>query len=382
MSTAILSQPDAKTKTHPEQSHESHTLKRRKDETSDQEHLQTSKRRKSSNVEEFEQARVASVDNSNACLYTPTPHFLSDLESEVEEESRRRSLQSINQLQDSCNSILPFSFALPQPQDDDDDEEYEDEDEDDEPIEIESVDFTKILHDNIREYYRKKGQNQYKDSFALLNTKNQPVDLNEEESRRAEEDCSRNVKQVPFFKNVNFGRSRDYTIEDFVNYDNEEEEAEEAEEAEKKENQSSQLAEIPREIGNEVSPASSASIAPEIDDEDPHSHSISPVSSPTASNSQVSLSVPSTAPSSTTTSPSLYIPKINNFGRYSFYNNHHHHHYHHHLNQPLSRVSTPGTCCGNDDYFLSKALKKHSLYTGKAREMVSTGNFMLNDFLL
>ena len=62
------------------------------------------------------------------------------------------------------------------------DYDYESEDYE-EPNEIESVNFTKIIQDNIRQYYVKRRlENQYKDSFALLNKQNHNQDDEEEEN--------------------------------------------------------------------------------------------------------------------------------------------------------------------------------------------------------
>ncbi|WLF80949.1 hypothetical protein PVL30_004743 [Lodderomyces elongisporus] len=374
--------------------------------------------------------------------------ILTDLESEVEEESRRRSFQSIDQLQDSCNSLPSPYFSQGkknkrrhskslrqaaernQGNEDEDDDEDEDEDqeseedeeeEEEEPLGIESVDFTKIIHDNIREYYRQKGQNQYKDSFALLNTNNR-INYQDGLSRvGANEDGARKnaapASQVPFFKSVNFNGLKEYSIEDFVNYGEDEEEQEHEQEQESEKKVEKDAGSTTGVCGFEkksetISPSSSTSSLSsvfscpknklqDLDDEDPHS--ISPIASPettkletntinfdctnTCNKNCNSVSVgtattattSSTTPSSSSSSSTLYIPKIKHTAAFSPFNRY----------SPFSfsfqaRNGFNSGCGGasqHDDY-ISKALKKHSLYTGKAREMVSTGNFMINDFFL
>ena len=362
--------------------------------------------------------------------------ILTDLESEVEEESRRRSFQSIDQLQDSCNSLPSPYFSQGkknkrrhskslrqaaernQGNDDEDDDEESEEDEEEydeeeeEPLGIESVDFTKIIHDNIREYYRQKGQNQYKDSFALLNTNNR-INYQDGLSRvGANEDGARKnaapASQVPFFKSVNFNGLKEYSIEDFVNYGEDEEEQDLEKKVEKQAGSATGVCGFEKKLET-ISPSSSTSSLSsvfscpknklqDLDDEDPHS--ISPIASPETtkletntinfdctntcnnscnSGSSVGTATTATTSSSSSSSSTLYIPKIKHTAAFSPFNRY--------LPFSFSFQARNGfnSGCGgasqHDDY-ISKALKKHSLYTGKAREMVSTGNFMINDFFL
>ena len=83
--------------------------------------------------------------------------------------------------------------------------DYESEDYE-EPNEIESVNFTKIIQDNIRQYYVKRRlENQYKDSFALLNKQNHNQDDEEEENPLSSASPTSNRSifkqcEVPFLK--------------------------------------------------------------------------------------------------------------------------------------------------------------------------------------
>lgn len=187
--------------------------------------------------------------------------------------------------------------------------------------EIASVNFTKILQDNIRNYYsRKLRMNQYKDTFSLLNSQEsqQQTDAIQSNTEASSKSIPSRKDEVPFFKNVNFGRSKEYTIDDFFAY-NDEDEEEKQEDAK--------------------SPTDEAS-------------------------------------SPTTATPSLYIPKINQ--RFNYRQNH--------LNfasdypSATSNMSTGMSPSDSQDIF--KILNKRCILTGKASEMVSTGNFLINDFFL
>lgn len=221
------------------------------------------------------------------------------------------------------------------------DYDYESEDYE-EPNEIESVNFTKIIQDNIRQYYVKRRlENQYKDSFALLNKQNHNQDDEEEENpllSSASPTSNRSIfKQceVPFFKSVNFGnKPKEYTIEDYFQYDNAEEEEEEEKKEEEKEDESKSV----------------------TTSEDNESNGVSPITTPKS------------------TMQSLYIPKINNNYR----------------RLPMNIINhnniTTNSCNNNNNLNnlqdLSKILNKNSIITGNASEMISAGNFMLTDFYL
>lgn len=81
--------------------------------------------------------------------------------------------------------------------------------------ELISLNFTKILNDNIRLYYSRSSRNQLQlcnddSTFSLLNR--QPA---AEEARMS----APQAREVPFFKNVNFNSDRAYTFDDYFAYD-------------------------------------------------------------------------------------------------------------------------------------------------------------------
>ncbi|CAI5760059.1 unnamed protein product [Candida verbasci] len=228
---------------------------------------------------------------------TPTPKASTNLKTEepsqkkrklsIEEEEKLISFDKIDPVEKLLSlTNINYDFLSDLESETEVEEIYEEE-----PIQIASVNFTQILQDNIRQYYLKKLQNsQYKDSFALLNRKEEEV-ITKEAAKLP------TTSEVPFFKNVNFSNNKkEYSIEDYFSYGEDEEKETEATTSE-----------------------------PE-----------SPISSPIAS------------------STSLYIPKINN--RY--------------------------TNSGYKYQDVSRILNKNCIITGKASEMVSTGNFMINDFYL
>ncbi|KAI5964130.1 uncharacterized protein KGF55_002072 [Candida pseudojiufengensis] len=285
-----------------------------------------------------------SINNHSSSISSDS---ISSVMSNTSSSKRSSSIQSLK----NCAYSYEDSEAS--------DEEYEDE----EPIEIESVNFTQILNDNIRNYYKQKSQNQYKDSFTLLNNKNNIYSDNfnvitKDSLNQNTTNTTNNKSSVPFFKNVNFGRSKEYSIEDFVTYGDEEEQE------------------------KEIEPTTTATTTNKNiyfeseEDEDPISTTVSPISSPTTSNSNLSISTPPTLTTTTSTpdsiyqiplSSNLYIPKINNNWLKSQNSS---------INNNTSQLQSL-----NESYFdLSNVLKKHSLIT--ASEMVSTGNFMINDFYL
>ncbi|KAG7662551.1 uncharacterized protein J8A68_003925 [[Candida] subhashii] len=198
----------------------------------------------------------------------------------------------------------------------------EEEEEEEEYIrEIASVNFTKILQDNIRNYYsRKLRMNQYDDTFALLNKNTQQSETSQLNSTSEPSSPKPSTRdEVPFFKNVNFGKSREYTIDDFFAYNDEEEEQE------------------PKSPTEEIS-------------------------------------------SPTTSSPTLYIPKINQ--RFNYRQNHLNLASDYQANSPNnhSQMATGMSPSSSQDIF--KILNKRCILTGRASEMVSTGNFLINDFFL
>lgn len=165
-----------------------------------------------------------------------------------------------------------------------------------------SLNFTKILNDNIRSYYHRAKRcpiEFYSDnsSFSVLNKRSEP-----------EQAPARQTKSfdVPFFRNVNFNPKPPsaYTFDEYLAIDDEEEEAKD--------------------------PLSS--------DEEPPSVTNSPL----LPNSKMSF------------------------------------HYRHNDNLNLSLNDTPSA----DPHDVMKYLNKRSILSGRASEMVSTGNFLINDFFL
>jgi hypothetical protein len=241
--------------------------------------------------------------------------------------------------------LLDFDSQSEQSSEDDCEEQQLDEYEDDEAlIEIENVNFTQIIQENIRQFYVKRRlENQYKDTFSLLNNKDQEeeeaVPTKSQQTQQSQQPISKPI-EVPFFKNVNFGnKPKEYAIEDYFSYNDEEEE-----------DQGSLLESSSR---NSLSVSSEEEYSDSSDESD-----VSPITTPKSE------------------TQSLYIPKIN-----------HHHHYYHcglgmvngagqqYYQQRMDNVM-------NQEEDLSKILNKNSLINGKASEMVSTGNFMINDFFL
>ncbi|KAI5956574.1 hypothetical protein KGF54_001049 [Candida jiufengensis] len=334
------------------------------------------KRKKSSTIEEEEAKEAANTDKIDPVekllsLTNMNNDFILDLDitepnSPISDSIKNSSSISSN---GSISSIIPTisskrSSSLHSLKNCsynyEDSEEDEDLEEDEEPIEIESVNFTQILQDNIRNYYKLKLQNQYKDSFTLLNNKNLNIYSGEnlnvitKDSNNTTATQSSSSSSVPFFKNVNFGRFKEYSVEDFVTYGEEEEEKEE--EKEEKELQEPKV-EQPSIINAPID---------SIEDEDPISTTVSPISSPTTSNISLTTSTNTTPATTSPMNSNLYIPKLNN----NWFKN----------QQSLLSSSYNQSSSQSLNFDISNALKKHSLYT--ASEMVSTGNFMINDFYL
>lgn len=162
-----------------------------------------------------------------------------------------------------------------------------------------SLNFTKILNDNLRAYYSRVNKNPleaYSDNstFGLLNK--QPAA--EADPEIAPKNCD-----VPFFKKVNFNStSKSYTFDEYLAYDD----------------------------------------LSDTDESDEDKSPITPISLPQPLN-----------------------------GKMSF-------HYRHNDNLNLSLNQHP--CSEPQD--LCKILNNNCIISGKASEMVGTGNFMINDFFL
>ncbi|KAK6457087.1 uncharacterized protein RJT20DRAFT_127223 [Scheffersomyces xylosifermentans] len=261
-----------------------------------------------------------------------------------------------------------------------DEDEYEDDDidEDDEDNDqpsskknqLTSLNFTKILQDNIRSYYskfRKSPIEIYNDnsSFALLNkneANNNSIYNNSNASTIASASNSTpqspqtpSTSEVPFFRNVNFsGSSRsDYTFDDYFSYD-------------------------------------------ELTDDSSSDEALSPTDKPAPPKKEE------------TKASSLYFPKLSN--KMSFHYRQNHSNLNLSLNNdgfesgavsPLSPASTVdlpslmydstnglssnGSSVSidvNGNHELFKYLNKRSILSGKASEMVGTGNLLINDFFL
>ncbi|EGW32184.1 uncharacterized protein SPAPADRAFT_61270 [Spathaspora passalidarum NRRL Y-27907] len=248
------------------------------------------------------------------------------IEQDTEEQSfKRRKLSQSEIIEEPTDKIDPVEKLLSLTSINNDflvelessssEEEQEEEEEEEQHNEIASVNFTKILQDNIRNYYsRKLRMNQYKDSFALLNSHSESTTISTEPISP----INSTNNSVPFFKNVNFGSSKEYTIDDYFSYDDEE--------------------------------------------------STETATSPIASTSTSATSSP------TTTASSLYIPKINQ--RFNYRQNH--------LNLASSNDygAAPMTASPSYSQDIVNILNKRCILTGKASEMVSTGNFLINDFFL
>lgn len=160
-----------------------------------------------------------------------------------------------------------------------------------------SLNFTKILNDNLRRCYSRLNQNPLEvynnnSTFALLNKQHTPETDTDTTSKRHD---------APFFKNVNFNpNSKSYTFDEYLEYD-------------------------------------------ELTDTDESDEDKSP------------------------TTPIALPAPLNN--KMSF-------HYRHNDNLNLSLNP------GNEPQDIGKILNKNCIISGKASEMVSTGNFLINDFFL
>ncbi|RLV89945.1 hypothetical protein JA1_004918 [Spathaspora sp. JA1] len=255
--------------------------------------------------------------SEKAAETTVVPHIQDDLDDSFR---KRRKLSQSDIIEEPTDKIDPVEKLLSLTNMNNDflvelessssEEEQEDEDEE-QHNEIASVNFTKILQDNIRNYYsRKLRMNQYKDSFALLNSQSESTTNNSIAEPISPINNTNN--SVPFFKNVNFGSSKEYTIDDYFSYD-----------------------------------------------EDESTESSSPIASTTST--------------PTTSTPTLYIPKINPRFNYrqtfssSEYN---------------GISSSPMTASPSHSQDIVNILNKRCILTGKASEVVSTGNFLINDFFL
>ncbi|EMG46420.1 hypothetical protein G210_3332 [Candida maltosa Xu316] len=255
-----------------------------------------------------------SSSNSTSCLNIQNIHNTSN-----------NHHHNINITHNHKNSICSNHSGY---EEDDEGEEFEEEieeeeeEEEDEFVEIANVNFTKIIQDNIRQFYvNRRLQNQYHDTFSLLNQSSKPIQQTQPSTNNTTPSTTTsNNPDVPFFKSVNFGnKPREYTIDDYFSYSEATEEEQQTKE-------------------------------PETSETD-----VSPITTP-KSNFQ-----------------SLYIPKINS-------NNHYHYHYNNDNSRDLLLRNTINN--NNDEQDLSKILNKNSLINGKASEMVSSGNFMINDFFL
>ncbi|KAL6451242.1 hypothetical protein SBY92_002581 [Candida maltosa Xu316] len=273
------------------------------------------KKRKISNIEKEEYEKSDKIDPVEKLLSLTNINqdFLSDLTKNIPS-----NISSSN-----STSCLNIGY-----EEDDEGEEFEEEieeeeeEEEDEFVEIANVNFTKIIQDNIRQFYvNRRLQNQYHDTFSLLNQSSKPIQQTQPSTNNTTPSTTTsNNPDVPFFKSVNFGnKPREYTIDDYFSYSEATEEEQQTKE-------------------------------PETSETD-----VSPITTP-KSNFQ-----------------SLYIPKINS-------NNHYHYHYNNDNSRDLLLRNTINN--NNDEQDLSKILNKNSLINGKASEMVSSGNFMINDFFL
>lgn len=345
----------------------------------------TTKRRKRSYIEEEEalhnKDKIDPVEKLLS-LTSTNNDFLLEIESEdtTVPHKQQQQQQQLNQPQSHPHYAYELSSE--------EEEEEVDEEELDEHIGIASVNFTEILNDNIRRYYRNRLQNQYKDSFALLNNK-RVEDLQQQQQQQQHhhqqqqsqpQSQSQHMQSnettfpsVPFFRSVNLGSpKKEYSVEDYLTYGDEEEEEEGGQSPKS----------LPTATtGSESLSTSTTSLTSLMslseDEEDPHSQIVSPISSPSTTSS--SLYTPEnnkattndiTTSSNTVSSTSSnwqFKPKIN-FNYWRLRNN-----------QYNDNYNNGFSFNGGDD--VSNALKQHSLYTATS-EMVSTGNFMINDFYL
>ncbi|KAI5960014.1 hypothetical protein KGF57_001958 [Candida theae] len=354
--------------------------------------LHTTKRRKRSYIEEEEalhsKDKIDPVEKLLS-LTSTNNDFLSVIESSSEEAKLQSQVQEQQSQQQLQQSQLPqphprYAYEPSKEEHEEEEEEEEEgsdiEEDEEEPIGIASVNFTEILNDNIRRYYRNKLQNQYKDSFALLNNSrvcdslSRPPPPPPHSSHTSQSNsASTSSPSVPFFRSVNFGSpKKEYSVEDYLTYGDEEEE---------RENELSgghSPKSVPPTSSSSTSTATLSSLMALSDDEDqedPHSQTVSPISSPSTTTSSLysadDAKNNATTTTTTTTPTSSFNwqlkPKIN-FNYWRLRNN-----------------ATYNGGCQNGFSFnggdVSNALKQHSLYTATS-EMVSTGNFMINDFYL
>ncbi|CUM65921.1 uncharacterized protein PRCAT00003574001 [Priceomyces carsonii] len=179
-----------------------------------------------------------------------------------------------------------------------------------------SLNFTKVLNDNLRSYYsnfRRSPIEVYNDnsSFSVLNHR-LPVDQEKLEDRgkqyKTKDQCLQ-TPEVPFFKNVNFNpKQLSYTLDQYFSYD--------------------ELTSDNEEAGKESS-----------ESPDPKT------------------------PTSLTSND--FAPKM------SF-----HYRHNNNLNLSLNKAANEQPL----DVF--KILNQRSVLSGRASEMISTGNFLINDFFL
>ncbi|EER31016.1 predicted protein [Candida tropicalis MYA-3404] len=311
------------------------------------------KKRKISRIEEEESQKTDKIDPVEKLLSLSNINqdFLSDFEFNTHHH------KSSNCSLDGCDNDGDISEQESQLSYDENDDEYYEEDY---PVEIENVNFTKIIQDNIRQFYVKRRlQGQYKDTFSLLNKSKDdeftPTYQSSTQHQTVQQQQQSNNKsnEVPFFKSVNFGnKPKEYTIDDYFSYGDEDDEDD------KDEQESGSL--------SESSSRNSLSVSSEeeySDSDESDGNGVSPITTPK------------------TEIKSLYIPKINP---------HHYYYYHggrfNNSNQsPLfQHQSSLNNSNGNNELEqdLSKILNKNSLINGKASEMVSSGNFLINDFFL
>lgn len=182
-----------------------------------------------------------------------------------------------------------------------------------------SLNFTKILNDNLRSYYsnfKRCPIEIYNDnsSFSILNRKKEePV---------SHQQAAASNQAVPFFRNVNFNPKNPsaYTFDQYLEYDEDDDAAE-----------------------DDVNTTSTESETEEHVDEGPKGaiHIEKPL--PTLAHNKMSF------------------------------------HYRHNDNLNLS---VNGAKSNSDPQDVFKILNKRSILNGRASEMVSTGNFLINDFFL
>lgn len=162
-----------------------------------------------------------------------------------------------------------------------------------------SLNFTKILNDNLRAYYSRLNKN----PLEVYNDNSTFGLLNKQPTAEVDQETAPKHLDVPFFKKVNFNsNSKSYTFDEYLSYDD----------------------------------------LTDTDESDEDKSPITPISLP---------------------------PPLN--GKMSF-------HYRHNDNLNLSLNQHPES----EPQDICKILNKNCLISGKASEMVGTGNFMINDFFL